>query len=508
MNSEVTETTDTKEQHSLAAIAASNEESRSYSVPTAARPCGAPDPRRISHSSAFRGWILFDSDCSSCAASARRFKQTFRRRGFLFLPLQTKWVLKRLGLKPGAPLEQMHVLTSDGRDIAGADAVIFLARQIWWAWPIARVGQLRRLKSLLDRAYRWVAAHRGRGHLRCCAAKAPLIEHRVPVDVLKPVDTTATPLSRQSLLRRWPASILIVILPMDTLLLRDRLAPWEFMWLITAAIFFGCKWLTAWGAQRPDSDVRLIPMLGYFFAWPGMEAKKFLVSKTSSPELDRLKQSSSCRPRPHGRTAMANILLGLVLFFGIARLVQQPVLAGWIGMSGLALILHFGLFRLLALGWRKAGIDVEPIMDSPWRSKSIGEFWGRRWNSAFNLLAFQFVSRPIARAIRKRRSGEVRKKLRGSSSLHAGTVLGTLAAFLVSGLTHELVISFPARAGYGLPTAYFLLQGAGILLERARPRIRGRVFTIVMTAIPAFWLFHPPFIHRVILPFMKTVGAS
>ena len=38
-------------------------------------------------------------------------------------------------LKPGAPLEEMRVLTHNGEDLGGADAVIFLARQIWWAWP-------------------------------------------------------------------------------------------------------------------------------------------------------------------------------------------------------------------------------------------------------------------------------------------------------------------------------------------------------------------------------------
>jgi hypothetical protein len=69
------------------------------------------------------------------------------------------------------------------------------------------------------------------------------------------------------------------------------------------------------------------------------------------------------------------------------------------------------------------------------------------------------------------------------------------------------VISLPAGAGYGLPTAYFLLQGIGILLERAFPQMRGRIFTILITAFPAFWLFHPPFVRHVILPFMKAIGA-
>ena len=80
---------------------------------------------------------------------------------------------------------------------------------------------------------------------------------------------------------------------------------------------------------------------------------------------------------------------------------------------------------------------------------------------------------------------------------------------------HDLVISLPARGGYGLPTAYFLLQGAGLLAEHARGtplarwrgRWQGRVWTWLIVAGPAFWLFHPPFVRRVILPFMHAVHA-
>ena len=469
-------------------------------------------PKDRESASLFRGWILYDGDCPSCTVSAIRFGRIFRRRGFLFLPLQTEWVMPQLGLEPGAPLEEMHVLTKDGQDIAGADGVIFLARQIWWAWPVVALGQLPRMHKLLDRSYRWIAAHRGCDHVACEVD----MRRRDGRQLFR--SPTGKALLRKAgwkplLLEALPAWMALIGLPISLLPLRDRLASWQFMWLMAGAIFFGCKWLTAWCAQKPNSHLKLAPTLGYFFAWPGMDAKKFLTrprqnSTALSRQVFHRKSSRDEQKLVSPFLApIAKIFLGGVLLFGAARFPQQPLLAGWIGMFGIILILHFGLFQLLAIGWRKAGIEVEPIMNAPLRSKTVSEFWGRRWNSAFNRLAFEFVSRPITRRLGGRRSCEAAGRSPGIWALHFGAAIATLTAFLVSGLIHELVISLPAGAGYGLPTAYFLLQGVGILLERAFAQIRGRIFTILVVAVPAFWLFHPPFVHNVILPFMKAIGA-
>lgn len=83
---------------------------------------------------------------------------------------------------------------------------------------------------------------------------------------------------------------------------------------------------------------------------------------------------------------------------------------------------------------------------------------------------------------------------------------------------HDVVISAPARGGYGLPTAYFLLQGIGVIAERrwfrqtlvrATParRIGQHLWTLGIAAGPAFWLFHPAFVRRVFVPFLAAVGS-
>ena len=93
--------------------------------------------------------------------------------------------------------------------------------------------------------------------------------------------------------------------------------------------------------------------------------------------------------------------------------------------------------------------------------------------------------------------------------------MSPLLVFVASGLIHDLVISVPARGGYGLPTVYFILQGLGVMLERStlgrrlgvQKGIAAWLFLLVVAAVPAFWLFHPPFVRRVILPFMQAVHA-
>ena len=164
-------------------------------------------------------------------------------------------------------------------------------------------------------------------------------------------------------------------------------------------------------------------------------------------------------------------------------------------MIGLVFMLHFGSFHLLALAWRSHGVAAEPIMRAPAVSTSLSAFWSERWNRGFNQLAHDLIFRTTFRRI--------------------GVVWSMLLVFLASGLIHDLVISVPAGALFGLPTAYFLLQGFGVLIERSHFGRRvglnhgaaGWLFMLVFTVGPAYWLFHKPFINKVMNPFLKSIGA-
>lgn len=268
--------------------------------------------------------------------------------------------------------------------------------------------------------------------------------------------------------------------------LQKLLQPWAFMWTLAISIYLSLKWWTWWRAQH----LRSAPWrsIAYLLAWPGMDAQSFL--------------DATRRPaKPCFRAwfwATIETTFGAALLWWLARVIPADhfLQRGWIGMLGLIFLLHFGLFQLLALFWQSLGVDAPPIMASPLRAQSLSEFWGKRWNLGFRELAHELVFLPLCK--------------------HVPVGLAGFSIFLVSGLVHDLVISVPARAGYGLPTAYFLLQGLGVAAERSRfgrkiglaRSLRGRLFLVAVTTAPLFWLFHPAFVLRVVLPFMEVVHAE
>lgn len=88
--------------------------------------------------------VLYDANCAFCTTWARRAERVLQRRGFIFRPLP-------------APTEEMKVVTASGDVLGGARAVGYLARQVWWMWPLWALSRMPGAMRLLDRAYRWIA---------------------------------------------------------------------------------------------------------------------------------------------------------------------------------------------------------------------------------------------------------------------------------------------------------------------------------------------------------------
>lgn len=107
-----------------------------------------------------RGWVLYDGDCPVCARTVRNLEPLLNRRELRIAPLQAPWVVARLKLVPGERPSEMHFLTDDDRDFGGADAVVEIARHIWWAYPLVAVGKLPGVMRCLRMIYRYIAARR------------------------------------------------------------------------------------------------------------------------------------------------------------------------------------------------------------------------------------------------------------------------------------------------------------------------------------------------------------
>ncbi|HZE95906.1 MAG TPA: MBOAT family protein [Planctomycetota bacterium] len=234
------------------------------------------------------------------------------------------------------------------------------------------------------------------------------------------------------------------------------MTPFDRMVLGVGIVFFTFKALTA----RRLAFARTV---AYWTMWPGMDARPFTAT-TPSTGLGLL---------AWGALKMAAGAALLLVHVGIEAV---DIVRVFVGIS---LLVHFGFFDVLAGFWRLRGVAVGRLFVNPLASRTLGEFWGRRWNLAFHVVARDHVFKPVAR--------------------RWGPAAGILATFFFSGLLHEALLSLPAGAGYGLPLAYFMLHGLLVLAER-HWKIESRAWTLFWLLAPAPLLFHPWFVRALILP--------
>jgi alginate O-acetyltransferase complex protein AlgI len=273
-------------------------------------------------------------------------------------------------------------------------------------------------------------------------------------------------------------------------LLTARLQAWQAMLALTLVLWGGLKlfvWRQATGAAIGTITARRHAAVA-FWLWPGMNPDPFLAGRTNIP-------------KPAARDwafAWGKTMLGAAIAWGLARWVPEDlvVVRGWTFLFGLGLFFHCGAVHLLALVWQTAGVAVQPIMNRPLAATSLSDFWSRRWNVAFRELAHRLVMRPVMARF--------------------GSSWAIAAVFVFSGVVHDLAISIPARGGYGLPTAYFLLQALALAAERSPMGRRiglgrgviGWLATAVVVVAPAGMLFHRPFLETAVMPLLVVAGAG
>ncbi len=225
--------------------------------------------------------------------------------------------------------------------------------------------------------------------------------------------------------------------------------------------------------RRSRADVRSFSRLGlaiYFFAWPGANMAAFKTRVAASDE--------EAVRRPLARALFMGAtcaVMGLAALAGLgwfaASLSAQFL--GWATISALLLMVHFGVGEMLPWVVHQLGFRVGSLFRAPLLSESLPDFWSRRWNLAFVEMNSLLFLRPL----RKRFGGK-------------GAIFGT---FLLSGLFHEIALSYPAGGGWGGPMLYFLLHGS--LCVFVAPRLDGfanRVLAWAAILLPLPLLFHAP----------------
>jgi predicted DCC family thiol-disulfide oxidoreductase YuxK len=117
------------------------------------------------------GFLFFDADCVFCTKIARCLQPVLQRRNLAVAPLQDPRVATLLGLPYENLMREIHLLMSDGTRYGGADAVVALARQIWWARPLVWLANIPGVMLLLRTAYRTIARSRRCAGSACATSR-------------------------------------------------------------------------------------------------------------------------------------------------------------------------------------------------------------------------------------------------------------------------------------------------------------------------------------------------
>jgi Membrane bound O-acyl transferase family len=229
------------------------------------------------------------------------------------------------------------------------------------------------------------------------------------------------------------------------------------IWVIKVAAVI---WQQAEGI-RFESTLGLV---AYFTVWPGIAIEGFTERK--------IEPSSEVGNR--FLSGWLTFLSGVgVLLFASWMGQGHSDFYNYLGLSGVLLMIHLGFMQVLADGLRLLGFSPKTLFDQPLSASSLRDFWSLRWNQAFVDMNRIFLLGPLKNRIPPQ--------------------LLIFSIFLVSGLLHEMGISYPDGVSWGKPLLYFVIQGLGMLLERKVKFPRLLVWIWILS--PSLFLFTPAFTH-------------
>jgi len=264
---------------------------------------------------------------------------------------------------------------------------------------------------------------------------------------------------------RWLPSIAVLVVMATA----GRSLPAPGRLALASIVLYGAFKFAAVIKQRSIwSDIEPEAWFWYCTVWPGMDLARF---RNRRP-IGEAQADLAWLIRGGAGMVVGAAILSIAVLADVG-----PALGGWVAVAGLLALVHFGWADVLSWILRRRGFRVRRLFKAPERSTSLNDFWTRRWNIAFvemDLVLFM-------------------PRLRRMAGRWAPLLMLGL-----SGVLHELAISYPAGDGWGMPLGYFALHGVGMQVERtpwfrARSLRFARWWTRLLVLAPVGLVFHRPF---------------
>lgn len=215
-------------------------------------------------------------------------------------------------------------------------------------------------------------------------------------------------------------------------------------------------------------------ILVYLLAWPGISVAGFTERRDVDPKTgSRFLES------------WLSFIGGLAILVSVSLIGRgESTPLNYVALFSILLIIHLGLVEVMADGLRLLGYSPRSLFDRPFLADSLRDFWSLRWNRAFVDMNKIFIMTP----------------LRGQ--LPVGLL--TFSIFAVSGVLHELGISYADGVSWGFPLIYFVVQGIGMELEKHWKLPRILVWAWIILPLPL--LFTPSFTNLFLGGFAQLFG--
>ncbi|KAL3355082.1 hypothetical protein AABB24_019263 [Solanum stoloniferum] len=136
-------------------------------------------------------------------------------------------------------------------------------------------------------------------------------------------------------------------------------------------------------------------------------------------------------------------------------------------------------------------VELEPPFDEPYKTSSLQDFWGKRWNFMVTNILRPTVYNPV------------RSLMLDRISRKWAPLPAVLATFFVSGIMHELIFYYISREKPSWEvTCFFIIHGVALSIEIMVKKLLNDKFLVSrfvsgplalgFIILTSFWLFFPP----------------